>query len=105
MRDLGQIMFLIVRDASATIQVVVTEAALQEQLRLLTNETPCYFEGYLQAQQVKKRKEIYSKRQNQLKRQREKQPKASTAYFANYWGGASFDKCRSPGLRPACATN
>ncbi len=57
MRDLGQIMFLIVRDASATIQVVVTEASLQEQLRLLTNETPCYFEGYLQAQQVKKRKE------------------------------------------------
>ncbi|MDQ5934075.1 MAG: nondiscriminating aspartyl-tRNA synthetase, partial [Cyanobacteriota bacterium erpe_2018_sw_21hr_WHONDRS-SW48-000092_B_bin.40] len=57
MRDLGQIMFLIVRDASATIQVVVTEASLQEHLRLLTNETPCYFEGYLQAQQVKKRKE------------------------------------------------
>ncbi len=57
MRDLGQIMFLIVRDASATIQVVVTEASLQEQLRLLTNETPCYFEGHLQAQQVKKRKE------------------------------------------------
>ena len=57
MRDLGQIMFLIVRDASATIQVVVTEASLQEQMRLLTNETPCYFEGYLQAQQVKKRKE------------------------------------------------
>lgn len=57
MRDLGQIMFLIVRDATETIQVVVTEASLQEQLRLLTNETPCYFEGYLQAQQVKKRKE------------------------------------------------
>ena len=57
MRDLGQIMFLIVRDASATIQVVVTEACLQEQLRLLTNETPCYFEGYLQAQQVKKHRE------------------------------------------------
>ncbi|CAN5257621.1 aspartate--tRNA(Asn) ligase [soil metagenome] len=57
MRDLGQIMFLIVRDASATIQVVVTEAALQEKLRLLTNETPCYFEGHLQAQQQKKRKE------------------------------------------------
>ncbi|MFA7338621.1 MAG: aspartate--tRNA(Asn) ligase [Candidatus Obscuribacterales bacterium] len=61
MRDLGQIMFLIVRDASSTIQVVVTEAALQEQLRLLTNETPCYFEGYLQAQQVKKSKESTQK--------------------------------------------
>jgi nondiscriminating aspartyl-tRNA synthetase len=56
-RDLGQIMFLIVRDATLTIQVVVTEAALQEKLRLLTNETPCYFEGYLQAQQVKKNSE------------------------------------------------
>ncbi len=61
MRDLGQIMFLIVRDASSTIQVVVTEATLQEQLRLLTNETPCYFEGYLQAQQVKKSKESAQK--------------------------------------------
>ena len=40
MRDLGQIMFLIVRDASSTIQVVVTEATLQEHLRQLTNETP-----------------------------------------------------------------
>ena len=57
MRDLGQIMFLIVRDASATIQVVVTEATLQEKLRLLTNETPCYFEGQLQIQQQKKIKE------------------------------------------------
>lgn len=59
-RDLGQIMFLIVRDASATIQAVVTEAHLQEQLRQLTSETPCYFEGVLQAQQQKKNKEAKS---------------------------------------------
>jgi len=56
MRDLGQIMFLVVRDGTATIQVVVENPALQLQLRQLGAETPCRFEGLLQSSPQKKGK-------------------------------------------------
>jgi len=49
MRDLGQIMFLVVRDGSATIQVVVDKADLQTRIRALASETPCIFTGTLKS--------------------------------------------------------
>ncbi len=49
MRDLGQIMFLVVRDGTAAIQVVVESADLQTQLRTLASETPCIFTGTLKS--------------------------------------------------------
>ncbi len=48
MRDLGQIIFLNVRDRSASIQVVVENADLLARVRELSLETPCYFEGTMQ---------------------------------------------------------
>ncbi len=47
MRDLGQIMFLVIRDGSQTMQVVVEQPQLMEQLRQITLETPCRFKGTL----------------------------------------------------------
>lgn len=49
MRDLGQIMFLVIRDGSRTMQVVVEKSDLMEQLRVTTVETPCRFKGVLRA--------------------------------------------------------
>jgi len=49
MRDLGQIIFLNVRDRAASIQVVVENAQLLQQVRGLALETPCFFEGTMQA--------------------------------------------------------
>jgi len=48
MRDLGQIIFLNVRDRSASIQVVVESADLLARVRGLSLETPCCFEGTMQ---------------------------------------------------------
>ncbi len=45
MRDLGQIIFINVRDRSGSIQVVVESPELLAQVRGLSLETPCYFEG------------------------------------------------------------
>jgi len=49
MRDLGQIIFLNVRDRAASIQVVVEDGQLLQQVRSLALETPCFFEGTMQA--------------------------------------------------------
>ncbi|MBS2006763.1 MAG: aspartate--tRNA(Asn) ligase [Cyanobacteria bacterium SZAS TMP-1] len=48
MRDLGQIMFLNVRDREASIQVVVENPELLAKARALALETPCFFEGTMQ---------------------------------------------------------
>jgi nondiscriminating aspartyl-tRNA synthetase len=48
MRDLGQIIFVNVRDLSGSIQVVVESADLLMRVRGLSLETPCYFEGTMQ---------------------------------------------------------